>query len=195
MPVPRLFDIRRPSGARIVEWMITSVNGMSPISSSPAKIMRGTQRKMMSRRGRVDVARVEALEVRRVAPASPASRTARAQTRTRCRARPRRDGARRRRTRRTRRGPSRRTVVCPSGQYQTGIRWPHHSWRETHHGRIVSQPVERDLVCCGRVERTRPLDASIAGRDESAISHHHCSEHERLDPRRRSGSQWPTACR
>ena len=49
MPFPRLFDIRRPSGASTVEWMITSSNGMSPISSSPAMIIRATQRKMISR--------------------------------------------------------------------------------------------------------------------------------------------------
>ena len=28
------------------------------------------------------------------------------------------------------------TVVCPSGQYQAGIRWPHHSWRLTFQSRI-----------------------------------------------------------
>ena len=30
------------------------------------------------------------------------------------------------------------TVRWPSGQYQTGIRWPHQSWRDTHQGRIDS---------------------------------------------------------
>ena len=49
MPVPSDFDIRRPSGARIVEWMITSWNGISPISSRPAMIIRFSQRKMISR--------------------------------------------------------------------------------------------------------------------------------------------------
>ena len=49
MPVPRLFDMRRPSAAWTVEWMITSLNGLSPISSMPAMIIRFTQRKMMSR--------------------------------------------------------------------------------------------------------------------------------------------------
>ena len=29
MPVPSDFDIRRPSGAWITEWMFTSVNGIS----------------------------------------------------------------------------------------------------------------------------------------------------------------------
>ena len=47
--MPRLFDIRRPSGASTVEWMITSVNGISPISSSPEKIIRFSQRRMISR--------------------------------------------------------------------------------------------------------------------------------------------------
>ena len=30
IPVPRLFDILRPSGASTSEWMITSWNGMAP---------------------------------------------------------------------------------------------------------------------------------------------------------------------
>ena len=48
-PVPRLFDIRRPSAASTVEWMITSVNGTSPISSSPAQIIRFSHSRMISR--------------------------------------------------------------------------------------------------------------------------------------------------
>jgi hypothetical protein len=47
--VPRLFDIRRPSGARIVEVMITSVNGTSSRRNSPVKIIRFSQRRMISR--------------------------------------------------------------------------------------------------------------------------------------------------
>src|SRR5438445_23501 len=46
MPVPRLFDIRPPAGACTVEWMTTSVNGTSPIISSPAKIIRFSQRRL-----------------------------------------------------------------------------------------------------------------------------------------------------
>ena len=49
MPVPRLFDIRPPVGACTVEWMTTSLKGISPIISSPAKIIRFSQRRMMSR--------------------------------------------------------------------------------------------------------------------------------------------------
>ena len=49
MPVPSVRDMRRPSGLRSVEWMSTSANGSSPISSRPEKIIRATQRKMMSR--------------------------------------------------------------------------------------------------------------------------------------------------
>jgi hypothetical protein len=47
--VPRLFDIRPPVGAWTSEWMTTSENGTSPISSSPEKIIRFSQRRMMSR--------------------------------------------------------------------------------------------------------------------------------------------------
>ena len=49
MPVPSDFDIRRPSGAWITEWMFTSVNGTCSVSSLPNITMRATQRKMMSR--------------------------------------------------------------------------------------------------------------------------------------------------
>ncbi len=49
MPVPSDFDIRRPSGAWITEWIGTSVNGSVPVSSIPNMTMRATQRKMMSR--------------------------------------------------------------------------------------------------------------------------------------------------
>ena len=49
MPVPSDFDMRRPSGAWITEWMDTSVNGSSPVNSTPIITMRATQRKMMSR--------------------------------------------------------------------------------------------------------------------------------------------------
>ena len=37
-------------------------------------------------------------------------------------------------------------VTCPSGQYQIGSWWPHQSWRDTFHGRMRLQPVERDAV-------------------------------------------------
>jgi hypothetical protein len=49
MPVPRLFDMRPPVGAWTVEWMTTSRKGTSPISSRPAKIIRFSQSRMMSR--------------------------------------------------------------------------------------------------------------------------------------------------
>ena len=49
MPVPSDFDMRRPSGAWITEWIGTSVNGSSPVNSMPIITMRATQRKMMSR--------------------------------------------------------------------------------------------------------------------------------------------------
>ena len=49
MPVPRLFDMRRPSTASTVEVMITSVNGISPSRKSPEKIIRFSQRRMISR--------------------------------------------------------------------------------------------------------------------------------------------------
>ena len=49
MPVPSDFDMRRPSAARIVEWMTTSVNGISPMNSMPIISIRATHRLMISR--------------------------------------------------------------------------------------------------------------------------------------------------
>ena len=49
MPVPSDLDIRRPSAAWMVEWIKTSVNGISPMNSIPIIIIRATQRLMMSR--------------------------------------------------------------------------------------------------------------------------------------------------
>ena len=48
-PVPSDLLIRRPSGAWITEWTLTSVNGISPRNSSPIITMRATQRNRMSR--------------------------------------------------------------------------------------------------------------------------------------------------
>jgi hypothetical protein len=35
-------------------------------------------------------------------------------------------------------GSSRETIVCPFAQYHAGMRWPHQSWREIHHGWMFS---------------------------------------------------------
>src|ERR1044071_8258207 len=34
-------------------------------------------------------------------------------------------------------GVSRATVMPPQLQYQAGMRWPHHSWREMHQSRML----------------------------------------------------------
>ena len=47
--MPRLFDIRRPSSASTVVWMMTASKGISLISSRPEKIIRFSQRRMISR--------------------------------------------------------------------------------------------------------------------------------------------------
>ncbi len=49
MPVPSDLDMRRPSGAWMIEVMWTSENGSTPVNSSPIMIIRATHRKMMSR--------------------------------------------------------------------------------------------------------------------------------------------------
>ena len=66
MPVPRLFDIRRPSGASTVEWMITSVNGMSPHQLEPGPDHPVLPEPDDLARRRVDVAGVVRRELRRL---------------------------------------------------------------------------------------------------------------------------------
>ncbi len=68
MPVPRLFDIRRPSGARIVEVMITSVKGTLADQLEPGPDHPVLPEPDDVPRGHVHVARV-------VAPRAPRSRS------------------------------------------------------------------------------------------------------------------------
>ena len=49
IPVPSDLDMRRPSGAMIVELIDTWANGTSPVNSMPSMTIRATHRKMMSR--------------------------------------------------------------------------------------------------------------------------------------------------
>ena len=83
-------------------------------------------------RGDVDVARVVALELRRLL--GPAERRERPERRREPRVE--HVGVARRarpsRTRRTRSGCGQAAVRWPSGHVQIGIWWPHQSWRETH---------------------------------------------------------------
>ena len=48
MPLPRDLLILRPCASRTRPWMSTVSKGTSPICSSPEKIIRATQKKMMS---------------------------------------------------------------------------------------------------------------------------------------------------
>ncbi len=76
------------------------------------------------------------------------------------------------------------------GSTRSGSWWPHQSWREMFHGRIVLEPVrERHRRAAARAwsARDRRASAAIAGFASSSIAHHHWSEHERLDARRPSG--------
>ena len=47
-PLPADLDIFLPCGSRISPWMSTVWNGIFFICSQPEKIMRATQKKMMS---------------------------------------------------------------------------------------------------------------------------------------------------
>ena len=48
MPLPRLLDILRPLSSRTRPWMNTVWKGGLPVCSQPEKIIRATQKKMMS---------------------------------------------------------------------------------------------------------------------------------------------------
>ena len=59
------------------------------------------------------------------------------------------------------------TVTWPSGQYQAGIRWPHHSWRETFQSRmLVSQCSQVFSNRSGRI-RVRPDRVASSARSAS----------------------------
>ena len=81
-------------------------------------------------------------------------------------------------------GRRRRRRRSPSPRYQTGIWWPHHSWREMHHGRMFSiqSRYTRRSSARGGSGPARCVTASIAGSASSSIRMNHCSEIERLDP-------------
>ena len=48
MPLPRLLDILRPLSSRTRPWMNTVWKGGFPVCSQAEKIIRATQKKMMS---------------------------------------------------------------------------------------------------------------------------------------------------
>ena len=49
------------------------------------------------------------------------------------------------------------TVACPSGQYQAGIRCPHHSWRLTFQSRISVSQCSQTFSNRSGMIRVRPL--------------------------------------
>ena len=122
--------------------------------------------------------RVEGAQVRRCRPASRGWRTATARKRTRCRGR-RRPGSSPPAA--VSSGPTQRTSPC-SGPYQTGIRCPHHSWREMHQSCMSStQPKYRAFISGGEI--SHPAVAhGVAGRlGERRDAHEPLQRQPRLD--------------
>ena len=75
-------------------------------------------------------------------------------------------------------------VTCPSGQYQIGSWWPHHSWRDTFQGRIAFSQSSATLLCTGGWNVTRPDSiASIGGRGHRLHLAPPLQRDERLDAR------------
>ena len=142
MPLPSDLDILRCCVSRTVPCRYTVWNGASPMNAKPAMIMRATQKNRISGAVTSTSVGIERLQVRRCPrSASRAWRSARATTRTRCRARPRpaRTGAAALRA--VARGPRAarsRAAARTSSQYHTGMRWPHQSCREMFQSRMFS---------------------------------------------------------
>ena len=123
-------------------------NGMSPANSRPIITIRATQRKMISRAVVRKLGRVEGRQQRVVRSGQPSVANGHSaelnqvsSTSVSCRSAPgsiRRTAA----AARGRLASESATTSSPSSQYQTGIWWPHQSWRETHQGRMFSHPVE-----------------------------------------------------
>ena len=68
-------------------------------------------------------------------------------------------------------------MTCPSAQYQTGIRCPHHSCREMHQSRMFSIQRSYTPFQCGGMNVTVPSwDARNAGSASGFIFTNHCSE-------------------
>ena len=67
------------------------------------------------------------------------------------------------------------TVTWPSGQYQAGIRWPHHSWRETFQSRmLVIQCSQVFSNRSGRIVVRPPRVASRAAAASGPVRTNHC---------------------
>ena len=184
MPVPRLFDIRRPSGASTVEWMITSRERDLAEQEEPGEDHPVLPEADDLARGRVDVARVVARELRRLAPASRASRTARAPTRTTCRARPGR--ARARPTPHSAQAVGRRPrarQVAVGARPDRDLVPPPELARDAPVGRLLER-LDREPVLALRVVADAPLAQRLDRRARELV--HRAPplrRDERLDPR------------
>ena len=72
-------------------------------------------------------------------------------------------------------GSSIETVWWPSGQYQTGMRWPHHNWREMFQSRRLSIHWRYGLTHRSGENATRPSStAAFAGAFRLATFTNHC---------------------
>ncbi len=90
-------------------------------------------------------------------------------------------------------GPTQR--ACPSAEYQTGIRCPHHSWRLMHQSCMSSTQSKYRPASCGGWICTRPSrTASPAALASGPTLTNHCRDN-RGSTVVAHRPQWPTACR
>ena len=89
-----------------------------------------------------------------------------------------------------------RQTTSPAGPYQTGMRWPHHSWREMHQSYMLStQANQRGSSSFGWTTTRPSRTASPAAFASGPTLTNHC-----IDSRGSIGScgarwLWPTLCR
>src|SRR3990167_6598354 len=71
-------------------------------------------------------------------------------------------------------GVVRATVIAPHSQYQAGIRWPHHSWREMHQSRMLFIQCMYVFVHSSGTNLVLPCSTAAAAFSASgaALTHH-----------------------
>lgn len=83
-------------------------------------------------------------------------------------------------------------TISPSGPCQTGMRCPHHSWREMHQSwRLSTQSKYRFSISCGWILTLPSRTASPAALASGATLTHHCMD-SRGSTVVLQREQWPT---
>ena len=163
MPVPSDFDMRRPSGASTVEWMITSLERDLAHQLEPGEDHPVLPEADDVARRRVEVARIEVRAGPGVSSGQPSVANGQSadenhvsSTSVSRVSSPEPHSAHAA-------GSVSSTVRCPSGQYQTGIWWPHQICREMFQsGAFSSESIAKRVLALGMEEHARDSGAPRA---------------------------------